>query len=110
MVNTREPEVSGNSPASFANRDGKQFADARTQDATSQDTQLLMLSVRIFQFTSRLSVSRNFRSAKRENHSDWVAVLKMDDLMKFVREFVTSTQEKEPAPERADSNTQNEGY
>jgi len=47
--------------------------------------------------------------AWRENHSDWVAILKMDDLMNFVREFVISTQEKEPAPERADS-TQNEGY
>ena len=46
--------------------------------------------------------------AWRENHSDWVAILKMDDLMNFVREFVTSTQNEEPAPERTDS-TQNTG-
>ena len=49
--------------------------------------------------------------AWRENHSDWVAILRMDDLMNFVREFVSSTQKEEPAPnESGTDSTQNEGY
>lgn len=39
--------------------------------------------------------------AWRENHSDWVAVLKMDDLIKFVREYVEPEAE-EPAPNNQD--------
>jgi len=43
--------------------------------------------------------------AWRENHGEWVAILKMDDLMDFVREFINSKNEEVPAQAEAQTDT-----
>ena len=39
--------------------------------------------------------------AWRQNHAEWVAILSMNDLMNFVREFIESTKEEGPAQAEA---------
>jgi gas vesicle GvpC-like protein len=39
--------------------------------------------------------------AWRQNHAEWVAILSMNDLMNFVREFISSTKEEGPAQAEA---------